>query len=57
MAVFGAIAESQSSVGSVAMAFEDAFWLMVLVPTAAMPLLLLLPRARVARAQGDAEEH
>jgi MFS transporter, DHA2 family, multidrug resistance protein len=30
------------------MAFEDTFWLMVLVTTAALPLLLLLPRQRVA---------
>ncbi len=40
-----------------AMAFEDAFWLMVLVTTAAMPLLLLLPRARIAHAGAPAEEH
>ncbi|MGO9061084.1 MAG: DHA2 family efflux MFS transporter permease subunit [Candidatus Binataceae bacterium] len=40
-----------------AMAFEDTFWLMVIVTVAALPLLLLLPRARVARAGAPAEEH
>jgi MFS transporter, DHA2 family, multidrug resistance protein len=41
-----------------AMAFDDAFWLMVLVTAAAMPLLVLLPRARLARtASAAAEEH
>jgi DHA2 family multidrug resistance protein len=42
-----------------AMAFEDSFWLMVLVTAAAMPLLLLLPRARVraVRAAGGSAEH
>jgi MFS transporter, DHA2 family, multidrug resistance protein len=33
---------------STTMAFADTFWLMVLVTTAAMPLLLLLPRQRIA---------
>ena len=36
-----------------AMAFEDTFWLMLLVTAAAMPLLLLLPRARVVRGGGE----
>ena len=40
-----------------AMAFEDTFWLMVIVTVAALPLLLLLPRARVARALAPAQEH
>ncbi|HXR34456.1 MAG TPA: hypothetical protein VN754_00815 [Candidatus Binataceae bacterium] len=39
-----------------AMAFEDTFWLMLPVTAAAVPLLLLLPRARVVRA-GSGEEH
>jgi DHA2 family multidrug resistance protein len=39
-----------------AMAFEDTFWLMLLVTAAAMPLLLLLPRARVSRTAAG-EEH
>lgn len=41
---------------AMAMSFEDTFWLMVLVTVAALPLLLLLPRARVARS-APAEEH
>ena len=36
-----------------AMAFEDTFWLMLLVTAAAIPLLLLLPRARVVRGGGE----